>query len=169
MLFAKLGRHPIQIDVKIRMMNYWSSILNGKQTKLAFQTYLYLYKSNHNYKWLNHIQSILNDCGMNYILLQQFRNVPNNLAKMVESRLLDQFLQAWNADLQLSAKGKNYALYKTNLNPESYLTKRLGAHLINMLKFRTCNHKFPAESGRWNNIEFADRKCELCTKNDKRG
>ena len=75
-------------------------------------------------------------------------------------------LQAWNADLQLSAKGKNYALYKTNLNPESYLTKLHGAHLINMLKFRTCNHKLPAESGRWNNIEFADRKCELCTKND---
>ena len=166
MLFAELGRHPIQIDVKVRMINYWSSILNGKQTKLAFQTYLYMYKSNHNYKWLNHIQSILNDCGMNYIWLQQFRNVPKNIAKMVKSRLLDQLLQAWNADLQLSAKGKNYALYKTNLNPESYLTKLHGAHLINMLKFRTCNHKFPAESGRWNNIEFAERKCELCTKND---
>ena len=41
------------------------------------------------------------------------------------------------------------------------------AHLINMLKFRKRNHKFPTESGRWNNIEFADRKCELCTKNDK--
>ena len=38
MLFAELGRHPIQIDVKVRMINYWSSILNGKQTKLAFQT-----------------------------------------------------------------------------------------------------------------------------------
>ena len=25
---------------------------------------------------------------------------------------------------------------------------------------------YKAESGRWNNIEFADRKCELCTKND---
>ena len=106
MLFAELGRHPIQIDVKVRMINYWSSILNGKQTKLAFQTYLYMYKSNHNFKWLNHIQSILNDCGMNYIWLQQFRNVPKNVAKMVKSRLLDQFLQVWNADLQLSAKGK---------------------------------------------------------------
>ena len=26
MLFAELGRHPIQIDVKVRMINYWSSI-----------------------------------------------------------------------------------------------------------------------------------------------
>ena len=48
MLFAKLGRHPIQIDVKVRMINCWTSILNGKQTKLAFQTYLLMYKSNHN-------------------------------------------------------------------------------------------------------------------------
>ena len=139
-LFAELGRQPIQIDVKVPMLNYWSSILNGKQTKLAFQTYLYMYKFIHNYKWLNHIQSILNDCGMNYIWLQQFRNVLKNIAKMVKSRLLDQFLQAWNVDLQLSAKGKHYALYKTNLNPESYLTKLHGAHLIDMLKFRACNH-----------------------------
>ena len=41
MLSAELGRHPIQIDVKVQMINYWSSILNGKQTKLAFQTFLY--------------------------------------------------------------------------------------------------------------------------------
>ena len=146
------------------MINYWSSILNGKQTKFAFQTYLYMYKSNHNYKWLNHIQSILNDCGMNYIWLQQFRNVPKNIAKMVKSRLLDQFLQAWNADLQLSAKGKNYALYKTNINPKSYLMKLHGAHLINMLKFRivTINSLQKADAGtisslRTGNVNFAQK------------
>ena len=55
MLSVELGRHPIQIDVEVQMINYWSSILNGKQTKLAFQTFLYMYKSNHNYKWPNHI------------------------------------------------------------------------------------------------------------------
>ena len=76
MLYAELGRHSIQIDVKVRMVSFWSSILNGNQSKLSFQTYMYMYKSHHNYKWPNYIQSILSDCGMNFIWLQQFRNVP---------------------------------------------------------------------------------------------
>lgn len=35
-----------------------------------------------------------------------------------------------------------------------------------MFKFRTSNHKFPIEKGRWENIDHADRKCNLCQKND---
>ena len=31
-----------------------------------------------------------------------------------------------------------------------------------MLRFRTGNHKLPVEVGRWNNIELAERKCQLC-------
>ena len=125
-----------------------------------------MYNSNHNYKWLNDIQSILNDCGMNYIWMEQCRNVPKHIAKMVKIRLLDQYLQTWNAELKVSSKGKHYALFKDNNGLENYLTKLHGASLLSMIKFRTCNHKFPVERGRWDNIEFANRKCELCPKND---
>ena len=166
MLYAELGRHPIQIDVKVRMVNFWSSILNGKQSKLSFQTYMYMYKSHHNYKWPNYIQSILSDCGMNFIWLQQFRSVSKNIAKKVKNRLLDQNLQAWTAELQSSSKGKHFALFKDNVGCESYITKLNGASLLNMFKFRTCNHRFPVETGRWENIALENRKCELCPKND---
>lgn len=166
MLYAELGRHPIEIDTKVRTVKYWSSILNGKRSKLAYQTYFYMFHANNNFKWLDSIQSILNDCGLNYIWLQQFTHVPNNVAKTVKVRLLDQFLQTWNGDLQVSSKGTHYALFKDNLEPENYLTKLHGANLLNMLKFRTCNHKFPIEKGRWDNVELSERKCELCQKND---
>ena len=66
-LYAELGRHSVQIDVKLRIINYWSSILNGKHSKFGYQIFMYMYKSNHNYKWLNSIRSVLNNCGMNYI------------------------------------------------------------------------------------------------------
>ena len=148
------------------MVNFWSSILNGKQSKLSFQTYMYMYKSHHNYKWPNYIQSILSDCGMNFIWLQQFRSVPKNIAKKVKNRLLDQNLQAWTAELQSSSKGMHFALFKDNLGCESYITKLNGASLLNMFKFRTCNHRFPVETGRWENIALENRKCELCPKND---
>ena len=66
----------------------------------------------------------------------------------------------------MSSKGKHYALLKDNNGFENYLTKLHGATLLSMIKFRTCNHKFPVERGRWDNIEFANRTCELCPKND---
>ena len=31
-----------------------------------------------------------------------------------------------------------------------------------MVHFRTANHKLPIELGRWNNIEYDERKCDLC-------
>ena len=66
--------------------------------------------------------------------------MPKNVAKMAKSRLLDQYLQTWNVELQVSSKGKHYALFKDNINSENYLT-----NLPNMFKFKTCNHKFPIE------------------------
>ena len=52
---------------------------------------------------------------MNFILLQQFRSVPKNIAKKVKNRLLDTNLQAWTAELQSSSKGKHFALFKDNV------------------------------------------------------
>ena len=45
------------------------------------------------------------------------------------------------------------------------MPKLHGASLLSMIKFRTCN-KFPVERGHWDNTEFANRKYELCPKND---
>ena len=33
MLHAELGRHPIQINIKSRMIGFWLSIVNGKESK----------------------------------------------------------------------------------------------------------------------------------------
>ena len=35
MLHAELGHHPIQIDIKSRMIGFWLSIVNGKESKLS--------------------------------------------------------------------------------------------------------------------------------------
>ena len=166
MLYAELGRHPIEIDIKSRMIKYWVSILNGKKSKFAYQIYLYMFNSNSQFKWPNYIKSVLDKCGLNYMWLQQFRYLPRNIAKIVKTRLSDQYLQHWSSKLQVSSKGTHYALFKDNISLERYITILHGENLLNMFKFRTCNHKFPIEKGRWENIELSDRKCELCQKND---
>jgi hypothetical protein len=35
MIFGELGRFPIEIDMKIRMVSFWARLLLGKETKLS--------------------------------------------------------------------------------------------------------------------------------------
>ena len=39
MLQAELGRYTLTINIKLRMLNYWFSLINGKQNKLAYLVY----------------------------------------------------------------------------------------------------------------------------------
>ena len=36
-------------------------------------------------------------------------------------------------------------------------------HTKALLKFRTANHKFPIETGRYHNLPIVERKCPYCT------
>lgn len=33
---------------------------------------------------------------------------------------------------------------------------------LQITKFRTCNRRFPMETGKWNNIDKNLRKCRMC-------
>ena len=46
------------------------------------------------------------------------------------------------------------------------ITKLKKIDYLNILKFRTGDHHLPVEAGRWNNIEYSQRKCTLCNLND---
>lgn len=48
---------------------------------------------------------------------------------------------------------------------ETYLKKLPNDLRFIFRKFRTCNHKLPIETGRWNNLERCHRICSLCNKN----
>ena len=44
MLHAELGRQPIQINIKSRMIGFWLSIVNGKESKLLKLLYSIMLK-----------------------------------------------------------------------------------------------------------------------------
>ena len=71
MVYGELGRYPLEIDIKVRMISYWCKLIRGKQSKLSTIAYKLLYiKKLKNCKisaWINHIHKILNDSGMSYI------------------------------------------------------------------------------------------------------
>ena len=83
--------------------------------------------------------------------------LPHNI-----QNLKDQYTQNWRTSLNNSSKDRTYSIYKNELTFEKYLTDLRPYHAINLMKFRTGNHYFPLETGRWNNLDLPDRSCRFC-------
>ena len=130
--------------------------------------HFYEVSNGHNLKWINFIKDILISVGRIYLFYKTSVNNPRATKVRITQTLKDQNIQTWNSRLLESSKGRNYAMFKENIDTEKYLlvlTKRTYSPL---LKFRTANHKLPVEKGRWENIPLADRKCNLCKKKKKK-
>lgn len=161
MIYGELGRYPIEIIIKDRMINYWNRLISSKQNKLASLLYQKLRSTTHiNSKWILKIQDILEESGRRDIWLNQ---IPNpNTGTLIKQILKDQYLQSWNTKLEKSSKGLNYRIFKDSINLEQYFLQLPTHLLLSLAKLRTGNHRFPCERGRWQGIELSDRKCTLC-------
>ena len=80
----------------------------------------------------------------------------------IKLRFQDQFEQLWYSNIQTSPKGLVYKLYNEKLIFEKYFEILSDKDYITLCRFRTLNHALPIESGKWQNIERNDRKCETC-------
>ena len=166
MLYGELGRYPIQITIDVRMIKFWNKIVVGKQSKLSFVCYKVLWQTlNRRSKWINYIQGILEKTGKTNIWIKQDRLNNKCVHKTIKQTLLDNFHQNWNSDTNESSKGKQYRLFKSNTSIEKYLTVLPKTRYISLIKFRTANHRFPIETGRWENIDISERKCLKCNDN----
>ena len=87
--------------------------------------------------------------------------------KMDISRTLsDLYIQEWNEKANVSSKGKQYLLFKDNLNFEKYLINVSKFYYSKIIKYRTGNHRLPVETGRWDDIPLNERNCKYCTNDD---
>ena len=78
----------------------------------------------------------------------------------------DLYFQEWNEKANVSSKGKQYLLFKDNLNFEKYLINVSKFYYSKIIKYRTGNHRLPVETGRWDDIPLNERKCKICTIDD---
>jgi hypothetical protein len=61
MLYGELGRYPLNITVKLKILSFWS--------KLSSLIYRLLYsktRGNNTFSWINFVKSILDDCHSGY-------------------------------------------------------------------------------------------------------
>lgn len=124
MVYGELGRTPLSIDIKTRVITYWAKIVLAHNSKLTNNIYNLLYyqfvHNNCNILWLNYVKSILKECGLNQIWLTHNFYSVNWLKCHVNKLYLINFYKN-GSYLQNSPLFINYRLYKNTLDLEPYL------------------------------------------------
>ena len=170
MIYGELGRFPLDIYIKTRMVSFWTKLVEGKTSKLSTIVYKLCYHLNlvnsMNLPWITSIQNVLDMCGLSYVWNTQTFINKDWIVKAVKLSLKDQFRQNWHSEIENSPKALCYRLYKQNVELENYFDILEPKDIIEICKFRTTNHKLPIENGRWQNIERQNRKCTLCNANE---
>ena len=96
MLYAELGRTPIEIQIKTRMIGFWISLVNGNNSKFSRKLYNIMLTdsgSGRNYKWINYIKNILISVGKPDLINQPFINNPQATKAKIVKSLNDLYVQ----------------------------------------------------------------------------
>ncbi|MEW8548698.1 MAG: reverse transcriptase family protein, partial [Candidatus Thiodiazotropha sp.] len=167
MLYGELGRFPMNVSMKCRMINFWTKLLSGKKDKLSFILYKILYQLDLNgvyhSQWLNTIRTTLQNCQLDEVWTNQY-NIVNftHVKPAVEKALKKSYVNTWDSDLEQLSKCLNYRMYKSEHKTENYFSQLSSSLSIFFCRFRCMNHRLPIEYGRFTRIERARRICKLC-------
>jgi hypothetical protein len=67
MIFGDLGRCPLHIDIKQRMLLYWTKLITRQQSTFCSVVHRLMYHlrntQNAIFSWLNSVQTILDECN----------------------------------------------------------------------------------------------------------
>ena len=98
-LYAELGRRPLQIIIKNRMIGFWISIINGKNSKLTNLLYNTLYNENelgnYNSKWIKCIKDTLISVGKIGLFYADSLQNAQALKLSIKQTLVDLYTQDW--------------------------------------------------------------------------
>ena len=142
MLYGELGRLPLDIIIKTRMINFWYRIITWSQNKFTYILYQKLVSTEGlNSNWVSCIKQILQDCGRPDILDTQTPN--RSTAALIKQCLVDQFYQKWSQNPDNSSKRRNYSIFKQSILLEEYFLKLPKYMYECMARFRTGNSPIP--------------------------
>jgi len=172
MVYGQLGRMPLIVNIKSRILNYWFKIVTCTENKLSVHLYnLMLAISKNNIvenKWLQYVEQSLNNLVLSNIWSNQGKGIHKIWFKGYIKQLLhDQYLQNWFASLNDSSKCLHYKTFKASFSFEPYLNALTHKMAGIYTKFRCRNHKLPIEKGCYANIPREQRLCTFCGTNTK--
>ena len=120
-LYGELGRYPVEILIKTRMIWFWQRIINGKVDKISYKLYsIILNMSNRNLfhsKWITAVKSILTDSVFEHLWINQ-DNIPMTISKKVKFNLIEKYKDLWKHLIFDTPKCLNYRIFKQELKLE---------------------------------------------------
>jgi hypothetical protein len=164
-VLSETGRFPIIIKVFISMIKYTFHLLNTSSNIVyaALSTNINLTHNGYN-SWFRYIQRILKFCGLDHLLYtSDTMEICIQLSKLART-LKSLFLDKWGND-KIIFKNTNTKInllldLKDQFGISEYLTKsKIPKHRIAISKLRLSAHKFPIETGRYEQIARENRKC----------
>ena len=166
MLYSELGRYPMALTRKLRMIKYWVKLLNTSNVilKSLYEDMLDRLGSGN---WLSQIKDLLMSLGLGYVWYNQYVPNCNIFLTQVKSVLNDQFLQEMYEYFESSSKCIVYRNLHDVHCLQYYIRKSLPENLICTLsKFRLSSHDLNIEKGRYQNIPRENRICGKCNRNE---
>ena len=164
-LYGELGRYPIDLIVKSRMIGFWQRIVNSKSDKISNKLYSILLSMHKrglfHSKWLMTVKNTLYDNGFEHIW-DSHSNIPLNISKKIKLKLIEKYKESWKEIIYVTPKCLNYRIFKHELQIEKYFSILPSDLAIAFCHFRTLNHRLPIEQGRFWGVARDDRICELC-------
>ena len=171
-LYGELGRFPLYIGRRIRIIKYWlnlyqtkneNCILKTLNAELRHETEINSASST----WSSKIKELLERSGFYDVwLFPESVNI-NMFLNILQCRLRDNYINEWNQGLNQSQSLTMYKEVKRTFEMSSYLIKMQNRKFRNALaKLRLSSHSLNIETGRHRNIDRSNRKCSACNLND---
>ncbi|MES9883266.1 MAG: reverse transcriptase family protein [Sedimenticola sp.] len=161
-IYGELGRVPLVIKRKERILKYWRRILLTDNSLLShvFQADVATAIS----PWVSNVKSLLDNLGFSYLWNKPEVSKPQ--LNMVIQRVYDQYLQGWFSDVANSRKLSTYKTIKSGFSMEKYFTIVENDNFrIALTRFRCSAHSLEIEEGRFRHIARENRLCRLCNMN----
>lgn len=167
MVYNELGRLPLCIQRKIRIVKFWFKLLESENCIMK-SIYQDMFERAEKYpcvkyNWLLNVKHLLFSLGFGEVWYSQ--NVTNKrlFLDIFKQRLQDCFQQDCNAFFSTSSKCVLYRYLTNKLCLQSYLLKPIAVKYIQLItRYRLSAHSLMIEKGRFTQLPKEQRLCIFC-------
>jgi hypothetical protein len=172
-LYAELGRFPIALKLKCRIINYWKRILDLSEihpVKQAYNTLKYLNLEGQT-NWCTTVREILEETYSIHLWYRQSitEKQYHSLRETLHKRFMNSTMEQIN-NSSVNPKLRTYKLFKSAFQLEPFLSSATNInHTIALTKFRISSHNLAIETGRHtkpNKTPVEERFCIHCNRNE---
>ena len=164
-VLSETGRFPMIIRVFISMIKYYFHLMSTESDLLsaALSTNIILARNGHN-SWYRTIERVFKFANLEYLLYTSDNYEVTFQLRKLDKSMKSLYLDKWSADkASLSQNTNKIGILldiKDNFELSDYLVKsKVAKHRIAISKIRLSSHRFPIETGRYEQIPREDRTC----------